>query len=258
MGNPKTILGAVLVVLLAGCGRAPEDAAQTVKHSVATLNAVQRALAFVGLWPSYECGAPRRETAARLAARAQERFACAQVSTEHDDVSDTVVVAFPGGCVVDGKALDGVARLRVSGGDDRHDVAFDLSGLTVDDAVVPLVVRYGQCGDSHAVRVAGAGTLSPGTDFAVDVTVTLYQGPWLFGHTTAVVDGFGELDTAAGVVALRFDGVVFEVGGALPQAGTVELDTADGHSMTARFADGWPVGEVTLSIDGGGEVPVPL
>lgn len=258
MGDSKNWLGAVLVVLLAGCGRAPDDAAQTVRHSVASLNAVQRALAFAGLWPSYECGAPRRETAARLAGRARERFACAQVSTEYDDASDTVVVAFPGGCVVDGRTLDGVARLRVSGGDDRLDVAFDLSGLTVDGGAVPLVVAYGECGDARSMRVAGAGTLAPGAGFALDVTVTVYAGPWLFGHSTVVLDGEGELDTAAGVDQVRFEDVELEVGGALPQAGTIEFRTSSGHAMKARFVDGWPAGQVKLSIDGGGEVPVPL
>jgi hypothetical protein len=151
-----------------------------------------------------------------------------------------------------------VARLRVSGGEERLDVAVDLSGLAVDGSSVPLVVSYGECGDARSVRVAGAGTLAPDVSFAVDVTVTLYAKPWLLGSTTAVVNGLGVLDTPEGADELRFHGVVLEVGAALPQAGTVEFRTADGHAMTARFVDGWPTHEVKLSIDGGGEVAVPL
>lgn len=252
-------LGVLLGALTAtACGKAPEETTTTVKHSVESLNAVQQALAFVGLWPSYTCGQPRRETATQLAEKVKERFACATVSTEHDDASDTVVLSFPAPCVVDGKTLEGSARLRFSGGNDRLDTAFDLHGLTVDRVQVPLAVSYGECGDSKTMTVAGAGTLKPGTDFAVDVSVSLLEGPPIFGHTTAVIDGSGSLDGCDGHSEVRFDGIEVEVGGALPQAGTVELKTAAGHSARARFFEGWPTTEVKVSVDGSGEVTLPL
>src|SRR5439155_1144283 len=82
----------------------------------------ERVLAFLGLMPSYVCGQPQRDASLQFADDLRDRIGCGEISTEHDDSSDSVVVAFPDACAVAQRHFTGEARVRYSAGDDREDV----------------------------------------------------------------------------------------------------------------------------------------
>ncbi len=256
MGSRIVVLCSVVV--LAGCGTDPKDSADSVKKSVDSLNAVEKALHFIGLWPSYECGDAAPVSAAKVAEHLKEKVGCGVVSTEHDDTSDSVVLTFNDTCEVDGKKLTGKARLRFSQGDERVDAKFDLHELKVDGLEIPFAVSVNQCGDQMAYQVQGSGTLDHGHPFAIDLTATVRAGIPLIGHDDLILDGAGEVDLDHGKDAVTFDQVQMELGDPLPKHGNLSIETGDGHKVTAKFVDSWPVSHAEVVVDEGKKVDVPL
>jgi hypothetical protein len=256
----KTKRVAVLaaVILMAGCAADPKSEADGVKKSVDSLNAVEKALHFIGLWPSYECGEAAPVAAANVAKNLRERIGCGVVTEESDDSSSSVLLSFPDTCYVDGKKLTGKARLRFSQGDDRLDARFDLNELRVDGDPIPLAVSVGECGDMMTWAVQGSARIDKDHTFALDLTTQLRAGIPLIGHDDLVLDGVGELDNPHTKDQVTFEKVKMEVGSPIPNAGNLKIDTEDGHHITARFFDGWPVGGAEVQVDQGDKTKIPL
>ncbi|MFT3836422.1 MAG: hypothetical protein QM723_05435 [Myxococcaceae bacterium] len=257
----KTKRVAVLsaVILLSACGSDPKAGADGVKKSVDSLNAVEKALHFIGLWPSYECGDAAPVAAANVASHLRERVGCGIVTTESDDSSSSVVLSFPDdSCYVDGKKLTGKARLRFSQGDDRLDARFDLNELKVDGDAIPLAVSVGECGDMMTYSIQGSAKIDHDHTFALDLTTQLRAGIPLIGHDDLVLDGFGELDNPHSKDQVAFEQVKMELGEPIPNDGQLKIDTEDGHHISARFFDGWPVGGAEVQVDQGDKTKIPL
>jgi hypothetical protein len=246
------------VILMSGCASDPKDEADGVKKSVDSLNAVEKALHFIGLWPSYTCGDPAPVAEAAVAKNLRERIACGVVTEENDDTSSSVLLSFPNDCYVDGKKLTGQARLRFSEGDDRTDARFDLNELKVDGQPIPLAVSVSECGDMMTYAVQGSARIDKDHTFALDLTTQLRAGIPLIGHDDLVLDGFGELDNPHTKDQVTFEKVKMEVGDPIPSDGNLKIDTEDGHHITARFFDGWPVGGAEVQVDQGDKTKIPL
>lgn len=243
-------------------GQAEIDSArQRVEAAVSLADHAKTVLEMLGLLPSYDCGQPRRSWVGEIAAGFSVEHPCASAVAEQDGADgDRVRLTFPeAGCRALGRELAGEAVFAYSGGSDRFSLDADFSALRVAGETLGGHAGYGTCGDEKRVWAGGAGRL-PGLEvgFAFDITVAIRSGIPIFGSTTLILDGDGQLGDGAASDQVFFQQLKVEPGALLPKAGLLRIVTADGHRIEARFADGLLIGQVEIRIDDHEPVTVPL
>ncbi|HZH15730.1 MAG TPA: hypothetical protein VE057_15365 [Archangium sp.] len=258
-----------LVLLATACGREPptqeeiEDAKSRVDLAVHAAHQARLALELLGILPVYTCGEPRRTFVGKVTEGVRVKVACVTATAEAQDAStDAVVLSFPeGSCSVNGHTVSGRSAFVYHGGEERMDLSADLNGLTVDGHTLQARVGYGTCGDEKRFWTAAAGTLPgrAGSSYRVDGRVGLRDGAPLFGSTSLVFDGPGEVSGPLGTDRVTFTGLEYEVGEFLPKKGQALIETARGHRVKVDFSEVlWRVGKVEVEIDDKAPVTVPI
>lgn len=258
-----------LVVLATACGREPptpeqiEDARARVDLAVLAANQARTALEVLGLLPVYTCGESRRSFVGRAAEGAQVKVACVTAATEaQDTASDAVILSFPeSGCSLSGHTVSGQSAFLYSGGEERMDVFADLRSLQVDGQPLQAKVGYGTCGDEQRFWTEAAGDLPgrAGSTYRVDGSVGLREGVPLFGDTSLVLDGPGEVTGPLGTDRVTFTTLEYEVGEYLPKEGEALVETAAGHRVKVHFTPVlWRLGKAEVEIDDHLPVTVPI
>ncbi|KFA92671.1 hypothetical protein [Archangium violaceum] len=258
-----------LVVLATACGREPptqeeiDDAKTRVDLAIHAANQARLALELLGLLPVYTCGEPRRTFVGQAADGIHAKVSCVTASAEaRDESTDAVVLSFAeGGCSVNGHTVSGQSAFVYHGGEDRMDLTADLNGLTVDGKVLQATVGYGTCGDETRFWTTAAGALPgrPGNTYRVDGRLGVREGAPLFGGTTLVFDGPGEVSGPLGRDRVTFTALEYEVGEFLPKKGQALIETARGHRVQVDFSEVlWRVGKVEVEIDDKAPVTVPI
>ncbi|HYO69894.1 MAG TPA: hypothetical protein VEU33_27840 [Archangium sp.] len=258
-----------LALLATACGREPptqeeiDDARTRVDLAIHAAHQARIALELLGLLPVYTCGEPRRTFVGRAAEGIHARVACVTASAVARDASmDEVVLSFPeGGCAVNGHTVSGQSAFVYHGGEERMDLTAELNGLTVDGKVLQAKVGYGTCGDEKRFWTEAAGALPgrPGNTYRVDGRVGLRDGAPLFGSTSLVFDGPGQVSGPLGTDRVTFTGLEYEVGEFLPKKGQALIETARGHRVKVDFSEVlWRVGKVEVEIDDKAPVTVPI
>lgn len=239
-----------------------EDATASVEAALEASHQVRSALELLGVLPSYTCGEPVRVFALRTSL-ALQRYGCASAALESGGPTAAgVVVRFAPGCQVQGRTVEGEARLSLRVGDAREELEVDLRGLSIDGEALRVRAGYGTCGDEQRVWAEAEGALPRRADvgYRVDMQVGVRSSSLpLIGGTTLILDGQAELHRGPGVDLVAFEALEYEVGGYLPKSGALEVKTADGHQVRARFSGiFWKLGKAEVSVDGGPEVAVPI
>lgn len=258
-----------LVILATACGREPptqeelEDAKSRVDLAIHAAHQARIALELLGILPVYTCGEPRRTFVGRATEGVRAKVACLTATAEaQDDSTDAVVLSFPdGGCSVNGHTVSGQSAFVYHGGEDLMDLSADLHGLKVDGHTLQAKVGYGTCGDEKRFWTEAAGTLpdQSGNSYRVDGRVGLREGVPLFGSTSLVFDGPGEVSGPLGTDRVTFTGLEYEVGEFLPKKGQALIETAKGHRVKVGFSEVlWRVGKVEVEIDDKAPVTVPI
>ena len=258
-----------LVILATACGREPptqeeiDDAKSRVDLAVHAAHQARIALEMLGVAPVYTCGEPRRTFVGRVAEGVRAKVACVTATIEaRDDSTDAVVLSFPDTqCSVNGHTLSGQSAFIYQGGEERMDLFADLRELKVDGHALQAKVGYGTCGDEKRFWAEAAGTLPDraGSNYRVDGRVGLREGVPLFGSSSLVFDGPGEVSGPQGTDRVTFTGLEYEVGEFLPKKGQALIETARGHRVKVAFSEVlWRVGKVEVEIDGKAPVTVPI
>lgn len=258
-----------LVILATACGREPptqeeiDDAKSRVDLAVHAADQARIALELLGILPVYTCGEPRRTFVGKAAEGVHVKVACiTATAVARDDSTDAVELSFPeGGCSVNGHTVSGQSAFVYHGGEDRMDLSADLRGLTVDGHTLQATVGYGTCGDEKRYWAKAAGALPgrTGNTYSVDGRVGLREGAPLFGGSSLVFDGPGQVSGPLGTDRVTFTGLEYEVGEFLPKKGQALIETAQGHQVKAVFSEVlWRVGKVEVEIDGKAPVTVPI
>lgn len=265
----RACLALALAVLAPACDREPptkeelEDARVRVDLAVLAAHQARLALELLGLLPVYTCGEPRRTFVGRAAEGVHTEVACVTATAEaRDDSTDAVVLSFSEPtCTVRGHTVSGQSAFLYSGGEERMDVTADLNGLWVDGQPLQARVGYGTCGDEKRFWTAASGDLPgrSGTHYSVDARVGLREGVPLFGGSTLVFDGPGEVSGALGTDRVTFTALQYEVGEYLPKEGEALIETARGHRVKVHFSPLlWRVGKVEVEIDDRAPVTLPI
>ena len=258
-----------LTILATACVREPpsteeiEDARARVDLAVLAAHQARMALELLGLLPVYTCGEPRRTFVGRAAEGAQTKVACVTATAETlDDSTDAVMLSFPeANCTVSGHTVSGRSAFLYSGGEERMELRADLRELKVNGQPLQAKVGYGTCGDERRFWAEAAGDLPgrAGYSYHVDGRVGVREGAPIFGGTTLVFDGPGEVSGALGTDRVTFTGLQYEVGEYLPREGEALIETASGHRVKVNFSPVlWRVGKVELEIDDRAPVTVPI
>jgi hypothetical protein len=258
-----------LILLSTACGKEPptkeeiEDARARVDLAVLAANQVRVALEVLGILPVYTCGEPRRTFVGRAAEGARTKVACVTATTEAlDDASDAVVLSFPEtSCTVGGRTVSGRSAFIYKGGEERMDLFADLRELKVDGQPLQARVGYGTCGDEKRVFAESAGDLPgrAGSSYSVNGSVGVRDGVPIFGGTTLVLNGPGEVSSALGTDRVTFTGLQYEVGEYLPKKGEALIETAKGHQVRVNFSEVlWRLGKVEVEIDDRAPVTLPV
>lgn len=257
-----------LVILATACGREPptqeelEDAKSRVDLVVHAAHQARLALELLGILPVYTCGPERRTFVGQVAEGARAKVACVTATAEARGAStDAVVLSFPETCSVNGHTVSGQSAFLYTGGKERMDLFADLHGLTVDGHGLQATVGYGTCGDEKRFWTEAAGALPgrAGSTYRVDGRVGLREGAPLFGSTSLVFDGPGEVSGPLGTDRVTFTGLEYEVGEFLPKKGQALIETARGHRVKVDFSEVlWRVGKVEVEIDDKAPVTVPI
>ncbi|AKJ01470.1 hypothetical protein ATI61_103177 [Archangium gephyra] len=258
-----------LVLLATACGREPptqeeiDDAKTRVDLAIHAAHQARIALELLGILPVYTCDEPRRTFVGRAAEGVGVKVACVTATAVvRDESSDAVVFSFPETpCSVNGHTVSGHTDFIYNGGEDRMDLSADLNGLVVDGKVLQATVGYGTCGDEKRFWTAAAGALPgrPGNTYRVDGRVGLRDGAPLFGSTSLVFDGPGQVSGPLGTDRVTFTGLEYEVGEFLPKKGQALIETARGHRVRVDFSEVlWRVGKVEVEIDDKAPVTVPI
>lgn len=247
--------GLLLAALgMVGCGKQVHDADQArqeVQDTGRSVSMVTQLLGLLGILPKYECGEAQRDVAGRLSERLHLAFSCAEVSTTQDETSDAVLLTM-GRC----GWMDGVIRANHSGGEDRHAVDLDLRELSVNHTPVPVQLGYEGCGDQARYWAKAEAQLRSDAHFAFDLGVTVQEGVVLVGGTNYILDGTGALTNNAGKDALTFSKLAYRTGELTPHAGSMTLETEDGHLIEASFDEESHL--ATVRIDRGKSFQVPV
>ncbi|MCY1075459.1 hypothetical protein [Archangium lansingense] len=258
-----------LVILATACGREPptqeeiEDAKSRVDLAVHAAHQARIALELLGILPVYTCGEERRTFVGRAAEGAHAKVACLTATAEaQSESSDAVVFSFPeGGCSVNGHTVSGQSAFIYQGGEERMDLFADLHGLKVDGHELQAKVGYGTCGDEERFWTEAAGNLPDraGSSYRVDGRVGLRNGMPVFGSTSLVFDGPGEVSGPMGTDRVTFTALEYEVGEFLPKKGQALIETARGHRVKVDFSEVlWRLGKVEVEIDDKAPVTVPI
>ncbi len=258
-----------LVVLATACGREPptqeeiDDAKTRVDLAIHAAHQARIALELLGILPVYTCGEPRQTFVGRAAEGAHAKVACLTATAEpQGETADAVVFSFPeGGCSVYGHTVSGQSAFVYSGGKERMDLSANLNGLTVDGHTLQARVGYGTCGDEERFWTEAAGALPgrPGNTYRVDGRVGLRGGVPIFGGTSLVFDGPGQVSGPLGTDRVTFTALEYEVGEFLPKKGQALIETARGHRVRVDFSEVlWRVGKVEVEIDDKAPVTVPI
>ncbi len=265
----RACLTLALAVLATACDREPptkeeiEDARARVDLAVRAAHQARMALELLGILPVYTCGEPRRTFVGKAAEGAHTKVACVTATVESQgDTSDAVVLSFPESqCSVNGHTVVGQSAFLYNGGEERMDLFADLNGLRVDGEPLQAKVGYGTCGDEKRFWTETFGELPgrSGNSYRVDGRVGLREGAPLFGSTTLVFDGPGEVSGPLGTDRVTFTGLQYEVGEYLPKEGEALVETAKGHRVKVNFSSVlWRLGKVEVEIDEKAPVTVPI
>ncbi|WP_257454529.1 hypothetical protein [Archangium lipolyticum] len=258
-----------LVILSTACGKEPptkeeiEDARARVDLAVLAANQVRVALEVLGILPVYTCGESRRTFVGRAAEGARTKVACVTATAEAlDDSSDAVVLSFPDtGCTVGGRTVSGHSSFIYKGGEDRMDVFAELRELKVDGQPLQAKVGYGTCSDEKRFWAESTGDL-PGrasSSYSVNANVGVRDGVPIFGGTTLVLNGPGEVTGSLGTDRVTFSELQYEVGEYLPKKGEALIETAKGHQVRVNFSEVlWRLGKVEVEIDDRAPITVPV
>jgi hypothetical protein len=236
------------------------DAKARLGASLAGAAEIRQVLERVGLLPSYTCGEPRGMFSSKLLGSMQTRYSCATITLDAGDPTrDVVTVAFPtGGCELAGAQFVGSMIARVSGGDDTFSLELDPRSLAIDGNHVAATGGYRSCGDATEYWATATGT-AHGKAYDIDVTIEKRAGVPIIGSTMLAVDGTLTLTDASGTDTVTLDGVEYEVGDLFPRAGTISVETATGHQISATFSSGSILnGNVRLVIDDHDAVTIPI
>ncbi|HEX5754273.1 MAG TPA: hypothetical protein VFZ09_49275 [Archangium sp.] len=258
-----------LAVLATACGREPptqeeiDDAKTRVDLAIHAAHQARIALELLGLLPVYTCDEPRRTFVGRAAEGVQVKTACVTATAEaRSESSDAVVFSFPDTpCSVNGHTVSGHTDFIYQGGEERMDLTADLNGLTVDGQVLQATVGYGTCGDETRFWTAAAGAIPgrPGHTYRVDGRLGVREGAPVFGGTSLVFDGPGQVSGPLGTDRVTFTALEYEVGEFLPKKGQAFIETARGHRVRVDFSEVlWRVGKVEVEIDDKAPVTVPI
>ena len=236
------------------------DARSRLQVALAGADEIREVLERVGLLPSYTCGEPRGTFAGDVVGAMQARYGCATVTLDTGDPArDVVTVAFPaGGCELGGALFAGSMVARISGGDDTFALELDPRSLTIGGDGIAALGGYASCGDARRYWASATGT-ADGTQYAIDVTVEQREGVPFISSTMLAVDGTMTLTDGSGTDMVTLDGVEYEVGDLFPRAGTLVVQTASGHRISAVFSSGSVLtGNVRVVIDAHDAVTIPI
>ena len=258
-----------LVILATACGREPptqeeiSDAKSRVDLAIHAAHQARLALELLGILPVYTCGEPRRTFVGRAAEGVRVKVPCVTAAAEAlNESTDRVWFSFPETqCSLNGHTVSGQTAFVYTGGEERMELTADLSGLRVDGHALQARVGYGTCGDEKRFWTEASGALPgrPGSTYRVDGRVGLREGAPLFGSTSLVFDGPGEVSGPLGRDRVTFTGLEYEVGEFLPKKGQALIETARGHRVKVDFSEVlWRVGKVEVEIDDKAPVTVPI
>jgi hypothetical protein len=236
------------------------DAKARLQAALAGAAEIREVLERIGLLPTYTCGEPRGNFVADAVGSMQARYSCATVTLDAGDPArDVITVAFPtGGCELGGALFVGSMIARVSGGDDTFALELDPRDLTIDGNGIAAVGGYGSCGDASRYWASATGT-AHGKMYAIDVEIEERAGVPFLSSTMLAVDGTMTLTDASGTDTVTLDGVQYEVGDLFPTAGTIVVQTASGHRISATFSSSSVLtGNVRVVIDAHEAVTIPI
>jgi hypothetical protein len=258
-----------LALLATACGGEPptqaevEEARGRVEQALEGVERGRNALQVLGLLPDYTCGESQRGFVGRAVEGLRAEAAC--VSAEALAASETLDVLTlhfaEGGCVLQGLRLEGALLFSFSEGAGRFEVRGDLGRVKVNGRALDARVSYGTCGDetTYDVEVRGEMPDASGNRYSVDASVAQRGGLPLIGGTRLVLDGSGDVTGPQGTDRTSFEELDYEVGSLLPRAGSLEVQTQDGHRVRATFRTTlWRLGEAELEVDGRESVTVPI
>ena len=265
----RACLALALAVLATACDREPptkeeiEDAQARVDLAVLAAHQARLALELLGLLPVYTCGESRRTFVGKAAEGIHTQVACVTATAvAQNDTTDAVVLTFPeSACTVRGHTVSGRSEFIYSGGPERMDLFADLRELTVDGQRLQAKVGYGTCSDEKRFWTEAAGNLPgrSGSTYSVNARVGLREGLPLFGSSTLVFDGPGEVSGALGTDRVTFTALEYEVGEYLPKEGEALIETAKGRRVKVNFSPVlWRIGKVEVEIDDKAPVTLPI
>jgi hypothetical protein len=236
------------------------DAKARLQASLAGTAEIREVLERIGLLPSYTCGEPRNTFAGDVVGSMQASYGCATATLDAGDPArDVVTVAFPpGGCDAAGARFAGSMVARISGGDDTFALELDPRALTIDGNGIAALGGYASCGDATRYWASAAGT-AHGKLYEIDVEVEKRAGVPFLSSMMFAVDGMLTLTDPSGADTVTLDGVEYEVGDLFPRAGTIVIQTASGHRISATFSSGSILtGNVRVEIDAHAAVTIPI
>jgi hypothetical protein len=236
------------------------DAKARLQAALAGTGQIREVLERLGILPTYTCGEPRNTFVGEAVGSMQARYGCASVALDAGDPArDVVTVAFPaGGCEVGGAVFAGSLIARVSGGDDTFALELDPRSLSIGGKSIDALGGYRSCGDASRYWASASGT-THGKMFAIDVEVEQRAGIPFISGTRFAVDGTLALTDASGTDTVTLDGIEYETGDLFPSAGTIAVQTASGHRISATFSSGSVVsGSVRVVIDSHDAVTIPI
>lgn len=236
------------------------DAKARLQASLAGASEIRKVLERLGILPTYTCGEPRNTFVGQAVGSMQARYGCATVALDASNPTrDVVTVTFPpGGCDVGGTPFAGSMVARISGGDDTFALELDPRNLSVGGKTLTALGGYGSCGDASRYWASATGT-AYGRAFTVDALVEKRAGTPFLSSTMLAVDGALTLTDASGTDSVTLDGVEYEVGDTFPHAGTIVVETAAGHRISATFSTSSRfTGSVRLVIDAHDAVVIPI
>lgn len=268
MNRPLTC--SVLLLCAAACGdsRPPtqeeiDSAKGHVSLAVLAAHRARSALELLGILPVYTCGEPRRSFVGRVTEDKRRELTCATLTTEaQGDAADAVRFAFENeGCEVRGHTVRGPALFLYNGGEDRMDVAANLTQLEVDGDPLEAEAGYGSCSDEQRYWADARGSLPrhPERSFHVDASVAKRDGIPLIGSTSLVLDGPAEVTGADGTDRITLTALHYEVGEYFPKEGSLLVETASGRRIKATFRPAlWKLGTVEVEIDDRDPTTIPI
>lgn len=264
----RTMLAAVVVAALTGCGNPPtrseiEEAQARVRAFMSVGDTMHMTVVLMRLLPDYVCGEPERTVVGRVAEDLRRQFACATVSTRAvNELSDAVEVDFgEAGCDFGGRKLTGPMRFVYSGGDETLAVEGDFTALRIDGTPLQAKGGYSLCDDEHRVWAKANGVLAQasGLKFDLDAQFDAQKGLPIIGDLVLTLNGSGSVFDEEARDRASFRHLKYVVGEYFPEYGSVTVETSGGHRVNARFEPVfWRLGEVELTIDDYDPVTVPL